>query len=820
MINKRSSLISHLLKNAIAAIIVTALLIACSIILLEYQQFITRSEKLEREHIKSQENILRTEVTKIAQYIATRRSQIKSILKQRIQQRVYDAHTIASNIYLQHHKHWSEQKIKDSIKSALRGLRFFNGDGYYFAHNLQGDLQLHGLKPESEGKNRIELKDSKGKYIVRDLLNIIKTKEEGFHSYTYISFTRPDIERKKLVFVKSFKPYNWMIGSGDYEENIEKLIQDEMLKFIDQLHYNNDRYIFVVNYQGTVLMNPVQRHLIGTNIWNREDPNGVKVTQQERKAVNNPEGDFVKYVWNKPSTSEPSPKLTFMKGIEDWQWMIGSGMYTDDIMMAIDDLKETSKTNLMSKLSSLLSLSILALVIIVLKTKYTAKNIAKEQSQFIAFFKNLSTDSKKIDLNKFHFTEFFTLAESANYMLDKQNKIESDKKSIELQLRQSQKMESLGKIVGGIAHDFNNLLSIMMGYSELLSGELDRNDKKLSYANHILDAAKRGSNLTKKLLNISRNKEQAASTLDLNQLLLDNEELFQKTITANISLDLKLESNLQPIHVDASDLSDALLNLCINSMHAMEEAEKPHLTFKTETVQLSVQKAQTLGLAVDEYITLSIIDNGSGIDKNIIEYIFEPFFTTKGDLGTGLGLSQVYAFMQRCNGAIQIKHQQEQGAYISLFFPKADIPEKNKLDINKENSSELFIDGNEVVLIVDNESSITELGAEILQTHGYSTIQAQTGEKALNILASHSIDLLICDSTMPKMNGDKLIRSIRKLYPDLPIFLSCDYSEQLSLNSLSPDEYNETIYKPFDAITLLRKVRYFLNQKADRYPAT
>lgn len=818
MMNKNSSLISSFKNNSIIAIIVTALIIAFSITLLEYQEFIETSEKLEHEYTNTQKELIRNEVTRISLYIDNKRSHIESILKQRIQQRVYDAHTIATNIYLQHRDKWPEQKIKESIKAALRGLRFFNGDGYYFAHSLQGILQLHGLKPESEGKSRLNLQDSKGQHIVKNLIEKVKRDSEGFLSYTYISFSQPDLEREKLVFAKHFKPYNWMIGTGDYVENIDKIIQKEILDYIEQVRFGKDSYIFIVDYQGTVVMNPAQKHLIGKNIWELEDPNGIKVIQEERRAVEKPEGDFIYYVWNKPSTSTPSPKVSFMKGIKDWQWMIGAGLYLDDVDNTIAELKDSLKSRTITKLITLLSLSFLAVLFIIAKTQHTSKKISKEQDQFITFFKNLSIDSREIEIEKLHFNEFKSLAISANRMLKNQKAIETEKKNIEIQLRQSQKMEALGKIVGGIAHDFNNLLGIMMGYSELLSHNLKMNDKNQSYATHILDATKRGSNLTKKLLGISSNKEQTANNLNLNKLLIDNKDLLQKTITARITLEYHLDNDISHIFVDSSDLNDALLNICINAMHAMADTKKPLLTISTSHATLSTEHAARLGLNSGEFITLSITDNGTGIDKLVIEHIFEPFFTTKGDYGTGLGLSQVYAFMRRCNGSIEIDSTPELGTNISLLFPVIKLSSEHNFIHNHENKQDLSIEGNETILIVDDEPSITQLCSEILQAQGYSVIQAENGKVALEILEDQHIDLLISDMIMPEMGGDELVAIVKKRYPKLPIQLASGYSDQHTLQELEPELYSKILLKPFEAMTLLQRIRTLLNQKADQYP--
>ena len=808
-----NSLVSIFKKNAITAIIVTGFFIALTISYLEYHEYRTNSSQLEAKHLASTKDLLRSEVTRITQLIENKRSQIEIRLKQRIKQRTNQAHASATQIYNTYKEIWPENKLKDSIKAALRSQRFFNGDGYYFAHSLDGTLQVHGLKPHAEGKNRFDLKDSKGNYIVQDLLQIINQKSEGFHTYSYVSFSQPDLEREKIVFVKHFKPYNWSIGTGDYRENIEEIIQKEILDYIEQVRFGKNSYIFVVDYQGTVVMNVSQRHLIGKNIWNMEDPNGVKVIQEERKAVENPDGAFIYYTWNKPSTSTPSPKISFMKGIEDWQWMIGAGLYLDDIESDIYALQVDLKEQILSKVITLILLTLIAVFVVIIRTNYTSKKISHEQNLLIDFFKNLSSSPDKINLDKVQFTEFTSLAKSANIMLDKQINIENDKKNIEIQLRQSQKMEALGKIVGGIAHDFNNLLGIMMGYAELLKSNLSKDTQNQSYASQIFDATLRGSKLTKKLLGLSRHKEQFAEYIDLNALLNENRELFQKTITAKVLLDYKLEDSLPLIYCDQSDLNDSLLNLCINAMHAIKDTEFPKLSFKTSHILIPTIHAAKLGVTAGEFIELAITDNGSGIDEQILEHVFEPFFTTKGDLGTGLGLSQVYAFMKRCNGAIEIDSIPARGTRIALLFPANKSVMKKNTQESTEEKNTSTLNGNETILIVDDEPSITAMTATILENNGYKTFTCNSGKQALDILSSQHVDLLISDMIMPEMSGDELTSIVKQQYPQLPIQLASGYSEQHNLNKLDSELYESILIKPFDSTTLLQRVRSLLNQK-------
>ncbi|MDH5259534.1 MAG: PAS domain S-box protein, partial [Gammaproteobacteria bacterium] len=246
-------------------------------------------------------------------------------------------------------------------------------------------------------------------------------------------------------------------------------------------------------------------------------------------------------------------------------------------------------------------------------------------------------------------------------------------------LRRSQKMDALGKLTGGIAHDFNNMLGVVLGYSELLIEMLDDNPKLLTYANEIHRAGERGAKLTQKLLSSSRQKASSSEQINFNALLQDGTHMLEKTLTARIHLTLELEKNLWATWLDASDFEDAVLNLSINAMHAI--SDNGELTFRTSNKFINENTARSLHLSPGEYACLSVIDTGCGIDEATTERIFEPFFTTKDNLlSSGLGLAQVYGFVERSGGAISVNSQPGQGTQFDLYFPRYQTTEPTTTD--------------------------------------------------------------------------------------------------------------------------------------------
>ncbi|MFV1983682.1 MAG: PAS domain S-box protein, partial [Thiohalomonadales bacterium] len=218
-------------------------------------------------------------------------------------------------------------------------------------------------------------------------------------------------------------------------------------------------------------------------------------------------------------------------------------------------------------------------------------------------------------------------------------------KQQEEQLRRSQKMDALGKLTGGIAHDYNNILGIVLGYAEQIDTHLSDENLVAKFSLRIQHAAERGSRLAKKLLAFSQHKQPDIVVMDINNFLHEQQDMLKKTLTARIKFTLTLENNIWPVELDSGDLEDAIINMSINAQHAMKSGGQ--LTISTSNEQLNKNDVQQLGLSSGDYVLLSITDTGSGMDTVTLENIFDPFYSTKGELGTGLGLSQVYGFVER-----------------------------------------------------------------------------------------------------------------------------------------------------------------------------
>ncbi len=386
---------------------------------------------------------------------------------------------------------------------------------------------------------------------------------------------------------------------------------------------------------------------------------------------------------------------------------------------------------------------------------------------------------------------------------------------VERQLQQAQKMDALGNLTGGIAHDFNNVLGIILGYSELLADKLAEQPTLEKYARQILNASERGAKLTQKLLSITRKQSVEVVKLDINTLLREQQDLLQKTLTVRIELVLELDEKIWPICLDHSDLQDAILNISINAMYAMKDQESgARYTIRSCNVTLSRLEAKSLALEKGDYVQLAFIDTGCGMDDSTREKIFEPFFSTKGDKGTGLGLSQVYSFVRRAKGGIDVYSKSGHGSRFMLYFPRYI---DNATTGSKLTHNYVDLTGTENILVVDDEEALTDLVADLLNEQGYTVFCAQNSQQALHIIEHESIDLMLSDVIMPEMNGFQLAAVVQDKYPSVIVQLVSGYVNEENMGFVNQEKHKQLIHKPYNSKVLLERIRSLLdNKKSDK----
>jgi PAS domain S-box-containing protein len=411
----------------------------------------------------------------------------------------------------------------------------------------------------------------------------------------------------------------------------------------------------------------------------------------------------------------------------------------------------------------------------------------------------------------------------ANKDLAFQNK-EKDKRAAELvianeekvqllrKLQLSQKMEALGKLTGGIAHEYNNMLGIMLGYSELLKSAFIDNPKLFRYASQIQKACDRAAKLTNKLLTFSQRNTPNAECINLNTLVQQQHHMLEKTLTISINLIYQLQKDPWQVWLNGSDMEDAILNMCINALHAMNDHGQ--LTIETQNKFINQSDAASLNITAGDYVLLSFTDTGCGFDKETKEKIFDPFFTTKGQLGSGLGLSIVYGFVQNSGGVIDVYSVEGEGSQFTFYFPRyhgAQTHNDEKSEI--ENSTLDNAIRNDTILIVDDEPDLLEVTRAILTLHGFTVFCAADATEALSILEHESMDIMISDVIMPRIDGYQLATIVKQKYPDIKIQLVSGFSGHRNVDVANIDLQQNLLRKPVTSHVLLERIHQLLDEK-------
>jgi PAS domain S-box-containing protein len=388
----------------------------------------------------------------------------------------------------------------------------------------------------------------------------------------------------------------------------------------------------------------------------------------------------------------------------------------------------------------------------------------------------------------------------------------TERRALEQQLRQSQKMEAVGRLAGGIAHDFNNLLMVISGYSEFLLDRLGPEAALRGPAQEIASAAVRATSLTRQLLAFSRKQMLAPKILDLNDVVTENLKLLTRVIGEDIDLVMVPATGLGAIRADAGQIEQVIMNLAVNARDAMPSGGK--LTIEASNVSLDEEYSRLhASLNPGNYVMLAISDTGAGMDPETQSHIFEPFFTTKGPKGTGLGLSTVYGIVKQSGGYIWVYSEAGKGTTFKIYFPRVAQPAESPAQVVAPAESAAAEPGTETILLVEDEANLRYLARQFLEKQGYRVIEAADGAVAMQIAVAHEavIHLLLTDVIMPGMNGRELAQRISEIRPNVKVLYMSGYTENVIGRNGTLDAGVRLLQKPFTLRDLKSKVREVLD---------
>ncbi|MFH1138932.1 MAG: cache domain-containing protein [Pseudomonadota bacterium] len=1009
------------------------------------------SQKIRERMLAEKKEGLRTEVGNVVSYIRFMRGRTEERLKTAARDRVGEAHAAALNIYQENKDRRPDDEIKKMIRDALRPIRFNQGRGYFFILNLNGTNELFSDRPEMEGRNLLTMKDPWNEKTARSLIRIVREGGEGYYRYEW---TKPRLAGRdfpKIAFVKHFAPFDWMIGTGEYLDDVETDIQREVIARIDNLSFGQEGYFFVSRWDGVTLTGPGR----GRNMSEVADANGLKIVRELIRLAQGGNG-FLQYVMPAINGKRQAEKISYVVGIPEWEWYVGAGVYIDEIEAAVQAHQRLIGDKTAENVTKIGVVMALLLVLSVLVAKRIARKTRANHELFSEFFRKAAVESVKIDSRAMDYTEFEKLAESANDMLDSRKKAEEalieseskyriltentadiigvvdrdlkltyvnpnisklveanpgdligrplkdldlpaelassseeafltvirtaepleqelevvtrgevrilnirswpefdenglveavafstrditdsrkfeenyrmlfarmldgftlqeaipgqglrpenfrflavnpsfegltgrrsadiigktarevlpgieeewlriyervvlsgepahfeynsrdldryfevtayrtspgqfacifkdvtagkksgeERKKLEAQLLQSQKMEAIGTLAGGIAHDFNNILGVILGCAELSLWNLPPEDGNYRNLRQIIKSSRRARDLVTQILTFGRKNEQTREPVDLRPIIKETLKFLRSSLPSTIAIDQDIEDDIGLVRADPTQMHQVFMNLCANAAQAMA-GQGGELFVRLSAVEVeSDREARAMGLEIGRYLRLEVSDTGQGMTPEVKERIFEPYFTTKGaGEGTGLGLAVVHGIVAGHQGVVKVYSEPEKGSSFSVFLPLVDRPERGESEVRPGP----IPTGTERVLTVDDEPSLVELGREMLSRLGYQVAGFSSGPEALAAFRADpsAFDLVLTDQTMPGLTGLELLEEVKKIRPDIPVIICTGFSRQVNRDLAARQGADGFLLKPLDMRTLAVLIRQCLEK--------
>ncbi len=384
-------------------------------------------------------------------------------------------------------------------------------------------------------------------------------------------------------------------------------------------------------------------------------------------------------------------------------------------------------------------------------------------------------------------------------------------KHAEMELRQAQKMEAVGRLAGGIAHDFNNILGVVIGQSSLVLGQAEIEPSVRNRVKEIFDAASRAAGLTRQLLAFSRKQVLQPAVLNLNGVILEVEGMIRRLIGEDIEVKTVLAPDLTNVNADRVQIEQVIINLCVNARDAMPAGGQITIETRNENIDEFASPAHT-SVKPGRYVYLSVRDTGEGISENILPHIFEPFFTTKSpEKGTGLGLATVYGIVTQTGGQVWVESKPRQGSKFSVFLPaveQAEVP-------TGAAESHSMRRGSETILLVEDAAPLRAVIRELLEDSGYTILEAEDAQQASHVAEQYQgqIALLLTDWSLPNGSGQSVAKSLRERMRGLKVLFISGYPDADVRRGIQ-EAGTDFLQKPFDQEALSQKLRSLLDRAA------
>jgi len=796
------------------------------------------------------------------------------------------------------------------IIDRVRGMRYGpQGKDYFWINDMSPRLLMHPHRPDLEGKDLSDYTDPRGKSFLLESVKKVRQSGDGYVEYVWQWKDDPDRTVQKISYVKGFKPWGWIIGTGIYVEDvradmasiirktimisscilavavglslfiiwqtlkIEKGRQDSEKEFLKSKNMfrtlgedapfgisilDSDRRFEYLNPKFTEILGYTREDLPDKKTWFEKAYPEKSYREKAMDAWRRDLGENARPGEVKPRVftvrcKDGRDKIVHFRAValEEGRELTTYEDITEQAEMEralkenerkyIDLYEKSRKAEELYR--SLLNSSADAIVIYDIEGRaqyvspaftrifgWTGQEVEgkripflpeseKEETMAIIYelvehgtpchgfeTKRFTKDGKLLDVS-ISASRYDDHERNPAGMLVIIRDI-SERKALESQFYEAQKMESIGTLAGGVAHDFNNLLMAIQGNVSLLLMDKDPGHPDQDRLHNIQEHIQRGAHLTRQLLGFARGGKYEIRPTDLNEITRTSAELFAR-MKKEIRVHSEYQEGVWLTEADQGQIEQVLMNLYVNAGHAMPDGGD--LTIATRNLMLLEDQAKAYSLRPGKYVRISVSDTGVGMDEDTLKKIFDPFFTTREvGRGTGLGLASAYGIIRNHGGSIRVRSAKGKGAAFDIYLPALDKQHETR-DAEPDASPEIA-PGGETVLLVDDEEGVMEVGEEILRRLGYTVLVAASGKEALEQCRKNrgAIDLVILDMIMPGMAGMEAYDRIREENPDLLVLLSSGYSIDGQASEILKRGCNGFIQKPFTMAALSQKIREVL----------